>query len=284
MTTIDLEHLRTWIGRSVDDEDALDVRHARLMAAALGLDQLALQPGVPLPPLWHWLYFLQGLPPNELGPDSHPARGGFLPPVPLGNRMWAGGQLTFHRELPLGATVSKRSQVVAVDHKRGRSGDLVFVTVQHDVLLAGQLAVSELHNIVFKAPSPPHAAPEPIAQPRPMPIATEAFTPNSTTLFRYSALTFNGHRIHYDVDYCRETEGYSALVIHGPLTATLLAGLAQRVAMQPLRRFEYRGLRPALLGQTLQLEATPDPTETGGFLLHAVLADGTACMEAKASF
>lgn len=284
MSTIDLDHLRTWIGRSIDDDDTLDVRHARLMAATLGQPQLALQPGVPLPPLWHWLYCLQGLPPNELGPDAHPARGGFLPPVPLGNRMWAGGQLTFHRELPLGATVSKRSQVVAVDHKRGRSGDLVFVTVQHDVLLAGQLAVSELHNIVFKEPSPPQAATASAPRPRPAPLVTETFTPNSTTLFRYSALTFNGHRIHYDADYCRETEGYSALVIHGPLTATLLAGLAQRVAMQALRHFEYTGLRPALLGQTLRLEAAPDPADARSLLLHAVLADGTTCMQAKACF
>jgi 3-methylfumaryl-CoA hydratase len=284
MTTIDLEHFRTWIGRSIDDEDVLDVRHARLMAATLGLDQLTLLHGAPLPPLWHWLYFLQGLPPNELGPDSHPARGSFLPPVPLGNRMWAGGQLTFHCKLPLGAQVSKRSQVVAVDHKRGRSGDLVFVTVQHDVLHAGQVAVSELHNIVFKEPSPSQTAAPPTAQPRSTPAVVEAFTPNSTTLFRYSALTFNGHRIHYDVDYCRETEGYADLVIHGPLTATILAGLAQRVAKHPLCRFEYRGLRPALLGQTLRLEAAPDPIEAQSLLLYAVLADGTVCMEAKASF
>lgn len=284
MTTIDLDHLRTWIGHPIDDEDTLDVRHARLMAATLGQPQVDLQPGVPLPPLWHWLYCLQGLPPSELGPDAHPARGGFLPPVPLSNRMWAGGQLTFHRELPLGATVSKRSQVAAVDHKRGRSGDLVFVTVRHDVQLAGQLAVSELHNIVFKAPSPPQAATASAPRSRPAPLVTEAFTPNSTTLFRYSALTFNGHRIHYDVDYCRETEGYSALVIHGPLTATLLAGLAQRVANQPLRHFEYTGQRPALLGQTLQLEAALDPADSHSLLLHAVLADGSTCMTAKASF
>lgn len=283
MTTIDLDHLRTWIGRTSDDDDALDPRHARLMAATLGQSQLPLLTGAPLPPLWHWLYFLQGLPPADLGPDAHPARGGFLPPVPLANRMWAGGQIDFNGELPLGATVRKRSQVVAVDHKRGRSGDLVFVTVQHEVLHAGRTAITERHDIVFKNPSPPQAAGAVTDLTRPTPLAVEHFTPNSTTLFRYSALTFNGHRIHYDVDYCREVEGYPALVIHGPLTATLLAGLAQRVAGQPLRRFEYRGLRPALLGQTLRLEAAIDPADPKRLLLHAMLADGTACMEAKAA-
>jgi 3-methylfumaryl-CoA hydratase len=112
----------------------------------------------------------------------------------------------------------------------------------------------------------------------------EHFTPNSTTLFRYSALTFNGHRIHYDVDYCREVEGYPALVIHGPLNATLLAGLAQRVSGLPLRRFEYRGLRPALLGQTLRLEVAVDPDDSKRLLLCTVLADGTASMQATATF
>lgn len=282
--TIDLNHLRSWIGRTIEDDDVLHPRHARLMAATLGQPQLPLQTGEELPPLWHWLYFLQGLAPAELGPDSHPARGGFLPPVPLANRMWAGGQLDFDGVLKLGAAVRKRSQVVAVDHKRGRSGDLVFVTVRHEVLHDGRAVITERHDIVFKDPSPPQAAAAVTERPRPLPIDTEHFTPNSTTLFRYSALTFNGHRIHYDVDYCREVEGYQSLVIHGPLNATLLAGLAQRVRGQPLRRFEYRGLRPALLGQTLQLEAATDPADATRLMLSVVLADGTTAMQAIAAF
>lgn len=284
MTIIDIDHLRTWVGRTTEDDDVLNPRHARLMAATLGQSQLPLQTGAQLPPLWHWLYFLQGLPPTELGPDSHPARGGFLPPVPLANRMWAGGQLDFDGVLSLGASVRKRSQVVAVDHKRGRSGDLVFVTVRHEVLQDGRAVITEHHDIVFKDPSPPQAAGAVTDQPRQTPLHVEHFTPNSTTLFRYSALTFNGHRIHYDVDYCREVEGYPALVIHGPLNATLLAGLAQRVSGQPLRRFEYRGLRPALLGQTMRLEAAADPADPKRLLMYMVLADGTTSMQATATF
>ncbi len=284
MNKIDLNHLRTWIGRISEDDDLLHPRHAHLMAATIGQSPLPLQTGAQLPPLWHWLYFLQGLPPTELGADSHPARGGFLPPVPLSNRMWAGGQLDFEGELALGASVRKRSQVVAVDHKLGRSGDLVFVTVRHEVVHEGQTVITERHNIVFKDPNPPQAA-SVVAEPsRPAPVHVEHVTPNTTTLFRYSALTFNGHRIHYDADYCREVEGYPALVIHGPLNATLLAGLAQQVSGQPLRRFEYRGLRPALLGQTLRLEAAADPADPKRLLLHMVLADGTTSMQATATF
>jgi 3-methylfumaryl-CoA hydratase len=284
MSTVDLEYLRTWVGREVVDEDVLEVRHARLMAATLGLPQHSLQTGVPLQPLWHWLYFLQGLPPSELGRDSHPARGGFLPPVPLANRMWAGGQLEFAQALPLGARVRKRSSVVSVDHKQGRTGDLVFVTVRHEVDQDGRPAITELHDIVFKGPSPA-ASPAGAREPeRPAPTHVEQFTPDSTTLFRYSALTFNGHKIHYDQDYCREVEGYPDLVIHGPLNATLLAMLAQKVAGQQIRRFRYRGLRPALLGQTLRLEAAPDPDDGQGLLLCAVLANGQVCMQASARF
>jgi 3-methylfumaryl-CoA hydratase len=284
MSKVDLEYLRTWVGKEVVDDDVLGVRHARLMAATLDLSQQDVRAGAPMQPLWHWLYFLQGLPPSELGRDSHPARGGFLPPVPLSNRMWAGGQLEFAQPLRLGAHVRKRSSVVSVDHKQGRTGDLVFVTVRHEVDQDGRPALTELHDIVFKDPTPPTASASVDEPARPTPTHVEQFTPDSTTLFRYSALTFNGHRIHYDHDYCREVEGYPNPVIHGPLNATLLAMLAQRVAGKPLRRFKYRGLRPALLGQTLRLEAAPDPEEGDGLLLWAVLANGQVCMQASANF
>lgn len=284
MSKVDLEYLRTWVGKEVVDEDVLGVRHSRLMAATLGLPQKNVQTGEPLPPLWHWLYFLQGLPPSELGRDSHPARGGFLPPVPLSNRMWAGGLLEFSQQLQLGARVRKRSSVVSVNHKQGRTGDLVFVTVRHEVDQDGRPALEELHDIVFKDPSPSTTFASAADPSHPIPTHVEQFTPDSTMLFRYSALTFNGHRIHYDHDYCREVEGYPNLVIHGPLNATLLAMLAQRVAGKPIRRFKYRGLRPALLGQTLSLEATPDPVDSDGLLLWAVLANGQVCMQASANF
>jgi 3-methylfumaryl-CoA hydratase len=251
----DLDHLRQWIGRQCEDEDVASLRHAHLMAATVGRPGPALGAGDPLPPLWHWIYFLEGRPPAELGPDGHPARGAFLPPVPLSNRMWAGGRVDFHAPVPLGAPIRKRSRILSVDAKQGRSGALVFVTVQHELSVNGARCVAEEHDIVYRDPQPAGSGAA-LAGENPEPGAhRRRIEPDTTLLFRYSALTFNGHRIHYDLDYCRKVEGYANLVIHGPLVATLLAGFAQEMAGKPLRRFEYRALKPAILGTTLTLEA-----------------------------
>jgi 3-methylfumaryl-CoA hydratase len=253
VTTIDLPHLRQWMGKPKIDRDTLSVRHARLMAATLGLQQELLAEGSPLPPLWHWLYFLEGSPPDELGEDGHPARGGFLPPVPLTNRMWAGGQVSFISPLKLGTVVEKRSIVSSVEHKAGRSGDLLFITVVHEIFHNGTLALSEEQDIVYRNPSKAHSRAQQASQ---IASVTKPFAPNSTTLFRYSALTFNGHRIHYDADYCRNIEGYDNLVIHGPLSATVLAGFSEEISGRKLRQFNFRGQHPALLGTMLTLNGT----------------------------
>jgi 3-methylfumaryl-CoA hydratase len=280
MSSIDITHLQQWVGRETLADDVLSVRHARLMAATLGLSQAPFDMGAPLPPLWHWLYFLEGLPPAELGRDGHPARGGFLPPVPLANRMWAGGDVQFSASLPLGAPVLKRSTILTVEHKQGRTGELVFVTVLHEVLHEGTVAISEKQDIVYKDPTPPgRTTPSPAM---PAALHRSDFVPTSTTLFRYSALTFNGHRIHYDVDYCRDVEGYSNLVVHGPLNATMLAAHAQQAAGRPLKRFQYRGLQPSLLGNALTVNAAPN--EEGGMTVWVALPDGAVSMRAEASF
>lgn len=279
MSTSDIEHQRQWIGKTRSDRDLLSLRHARLMAATLGQNPDALREGDPLPVLWHWLYFLEGLPPSELGADGHPARGGFLPPVPQSNRMWAGGQLTFHEPLRLGQAVERVSRIANVEHKSGKSGPLIFVTVEHKVSADGRLAVTEQQDIVYKQPGPPARAGA--AQAQPAPERSRSFTPDSTCLFRYSALTFNGHRIHYDADYCRQVEGYDNLVIHGPLIATLLAGFAAEGLGAPgLKRFSYRAVRPSLLGVTLTLNTlrTPD-----GLSVWAGLPDGGVAMQAQAA-
>ena len=279
---MDITHLQGWIGRETFSQDLLSVRHARLMAATLGQDQEALVEGSALPPLWHWLYFLEGLPPAELGRDGHPARGGFLPPVPLPNRMWAGGTLEFLRPLRLGKPAEKRSRIQSVEHKQGRSGELVFVSVEHQVSQDGKPALRELHDIVYKEASRPGAVPA--ASPAPAESARSAsYRPDSTQLFRYSALTFNGHRIHYDLDYCRQVEGYENLVIHGPLNATLLAQWAQDIAQQPLRRFVYRGVSPALLGQTLSLHGAA-PRAGEPLKVWVELEGGAVSMQADAFF
>lgn len=277
MSSVDLSHLRQWIGSRKVDRDVLRVRQARLMAATLGLRQEALGEGSRLPPLWHWLYFLEGVSPGELGPDGHPARGGFLPPVPLANRMWAGGRVSFLAPLPLGATVEKRSRVSSIEHKAGRSGDLVFVTVLHELWQEGALALSEEHDIVYRNPGRDRAARH--HEDRTMAQHQKRFAPDSTMLFRYSALTFNGHRIHYDADYCRSVEGYEDLVVHGPLIATMLAGFAEEVTGRELRSFSYRGLRPALLDAPLMLNATVEDERVA---VWAGLPDGSVSMQAEA--
>ena len=151
MTTIDITHLRTWIGKARVDEDVIRARHARLMAATVDHPHPdRIRDGEPLPPLWHWIYFLEGLPPGELGRDGHPARGGFLPPVPLANRMWAGGRLAFLAPLPIGETVRKQSSILAVDHKTGKAGARVFVTGVHEIKSrAGALLVRALDAAGF---------------------------------------------------------------------------------------------------------------------------------------
>lgn len=278
MSEIDIDHLRTWIGKTHVDEDVISARHARLMAATVGVANPAhIRDDASLPPLWHWIYFLEGLPPAELGRDGHPARGGFLPPVPLPNRMWAGGRVAFLQPVPIGSRIRKTSRIAKIDHKVGRSGDLVFVTVLHELAsLAGKPLIREEHDIVYKSASLP-ATPA-AAEMRPAQFST-TFTPTSTTLFRYSALTFNGHRIHYDLDYCRNVEGYASLVIHGPLVATLLANFAEEVSGRTVREFNYRGLSPALLGETITLAASIDGDRVA---LAAILGNGARSMEAEA--
>jgi 3-methylfumaryl-CoA hydratase len=280
VSRIDLDHLRRWIGKSRTDEDVIALRHARLLATTI--DYFAserLADHEPLPALWHWIYFLEGLPQSELGRDGHPARGGFLPPVPLANRMWAGGRLRFHAPVTIGAIVRRKSSIHRIDRKLGRSGELVLVSVLHELESpSGELLVREEHDIVYKDPSPAATGIPPAVAPAGATFTRE-FTPMSVTLFRYSALTFNGHRIHYDADYAREVEGYPGVVVHGPLIATMLAGYAEEIGGQRLRSFDYRALAPMFLGSTLVLEADRHGSDIE---LHATCDNGQVCMRATA--
>lgn len=281
MSSIDLEHLRQWVGKEQTNTDLISLRHARLMAATLGIAADDMHEGKPLPPLWHWTYFLEGMPPEALGSDGHPARGGFLPPVPLPNRMWAGGSVQFNAAVPLGSKVDKRSRIQSVEHKHGRSGELVFVTVLHEVLHDGEVAISETHDIVYKQASGTPKVITPV--PLPAPAHSKVVRPDSTMLMRYSALTFNGHRIHYDVDYCRNVEGYPNLVIHGPLCATLMAGFAQEISGRTVRQFRYRGIQPSLLGAELSLNAAAG-SDGADMMLWVGLPGGGVSMQADVRF
>lgn len=240
--TVDIEQLRAWRGRSETLQDIIGASPIRLMRALLDLpaDGNVLE----LPPLWHWLYFLPAARQSELGPDGHPERGGFLPPVPLPRRMWAGGQLEFFGPLQVGDQVRRTSTIDDVKHKSGRTGELCFVRVRHEISTPRGLALREFHDIVYRD-HPQPGAPQPQYEDAPASVLARKVVPDDVLLFRYSALTFNGHRIHYDRRYATEGEGYPGLVVHGPLMATLLAGLAGRQFVgRQAQRFAFRALKP----------------------------------------
>lgn len=274
------DNVREWIGRGETRYDELRVQPARFMQATLGREA-TLEEGSLLPPLWHWLYFLEARPQGELGRDGHPRKGGFLPPVALPRRMWAGGRLEFHCPLPLGAKVRKKSSIKDIVEKEGRTGALCFVTVLHELFLGDAPAISEEHDIVYREdPSPGAPKPTPEAAPE-RPEVSEEITPSQVMLFRYSALTFNGHRIHYDVDYAREVEGYDGLVFHGPFTATLLIDLACRTFGKAPASFSFRALAPITGMDPFRIEGCRGGDQIE---LWARRRDGAAAMTATARF
>ncbi len=244
MDAATLAHLQTWQGQSEVLEDLVTPAPLRALSATLDRDDPLPQAGTELPPLWHWLFFLPHHRQSEIGPDGHAKRGGFLPPVPLPRRMWAGGRLHWHAPLRVGDDVKRVSTIESVTHKSGRTGDLLFVLVKHEVHNAQGLCLIEEHDIVYR---PAAQASDPV----PTPVAAEKnatwqrdLAPDDVLLFRYSALTFNGHRIHYDRKYVTEVEGYPGLIVHGPLIATLLVDLVRRHTKRPIRSFEFKALRP----------------------------------------
>jgi len=235
------QDLQAWTGRSETTRDVATAAPVRMLRATLDLPPAEVQE---LPALWHWLYFLPAAQQSGLGPDGHPARGGFLPPVPLPRRMWAGGQFEFFHPLRVGDAITRTSTIEDVTMKSGRTGDLCFVRVRHDVSNEQGLAVREFHDIVYR-PNPVPGAPAPSYEPAPEAAWSERIVPEDVLLFRYSALTFNGHRIHYDRRYVTEVEGYPGLIVHGPLMATLLAGLGgRRFAGREPVAFQFRALKP----------------------------------------
>jgi 3-methylfumaryl-CoA hydratase len=243
--TVNIDHLREWQGRTESRTDVMTLAPVAALAATLDRDDPSPQAGDVLPPLWHWLYFLPIYRQSEVGDDGHQRRGDFLPPVPLPRRMWAGGRLQFHHPLRVGDAVSRVSKIVDVSHKEGRSGALVFVLVRHEISNAGGVALTEEHDIVYRDnPEPGKPLSKPLAAPGDHAWAREIH-PDAVLLFRFSALTFNGHRIHYDRSYVTAVEGYPGLVVHGPLIAMLLMDLLRR-NLQDARvaRFAFRAVRP----------------------------------------
>jgi 3-methylfumaryl-CoA hydratase len=277
-------NLDDWIGRTETVADVITAMPCAALAATLDRADGRPPAGTPLPPLWHWLYFLPLHRRSELGPDGHATRGSFLPPVPLPRRMWAGSQFEFRRPLLVGDRVTRTSTIVDVRQKGGRTGPLVFVRVHHEIRSGDRpdVALDEYHDIVYReTPQPGAAAPAPQPAP-PDPAWERRWVPDDVLLFRYSALTFNGHRIHYDRRYVTETEGYPGLVVHGPLVATLLLELLrERRPEATVARFGFRALRPLFDLHPFAVCGAPQP-DGSSFRLWARDHEGALAMDATA--
>jgi 3-methylfumaryl-CoA hydratase len=282
-------NLQDWMGRSETVNDTATATPYAALAATLDwpLTTGPQRPatGTPLPCLWHWLYFLPIAPQSDIGPDGHAKRGGFLPPVPLPRRMWAGSDFEFHEPLHVGDALSRTSTIIDVQEKSGRTGSLIFVKVRHEIRRNGAqaIALTEHHNIVYRgAPQPGDITPPPQTAPATWTWARN-IVPDDVLLFRYSALTFNGHRIHYDRKYVTEVEGYPGLIVHGPLIATLLMDLLR--SQQPdatVRRFEFKAVRPTF--DTHPFSVHGQPSADGKTVrLWSRDADGWLTMDATAT-
>ena len=273
MTALDLDRLRQWIGRAEETTDTVSPRLAKGLSATLDRNDDAVSPAI------HWCLAPAIAPESELGPDGHPTRGGFLPPVPLPRRMWAGGVVDFADRLRLGDAVTRRSRVADVQIKEGRSGTLCFVTVEHEYRTERGRALAERQDIVYREADSATQADGP-PETRPAPTWRRTLSADAVMLFRYSALTFNGHRIHYDRAYCREVVHYPGLVVHGPLQATLLVehAAAARGGQVP-RQFAFRAVRPLFDGAEFSLNAVE---ESGGLSLWVADRQGRATMTATA--
>lgn len=268
----------TWRGRSETAEDIASTSTVRGLAALLDHERSPWLPGV-VPPLGHWLHFPPSARQSELGDDGHPKPGGLVPSLGFPRRMWAGSRVWFHGDIPLGAKMSRQSEVVDVARKDGASGALVFVTVKHSVRTDRGLALEEEQDLVYR----PLAAPssrrrQPVSSPGAGGAGDRIVVPDATMLFRFSALTYNAHRIHYDRQYATEREGYPDLVVHGPLTATLLLDTwLQRWGGRP-SHFSFRAQQPLYIDRAIRLEMDGDE---GGARLRALDPCGMVCMTAE---
>jgi len=280
------DNLQQWLGRSETARDAARLQPALALAATLDRADLIARlqaPGATLPPTWHWLFFLPLALQSTLAADGHPAKGGFLPPVALPRRMWAGSRLEFIAPVRFGAEIERVSTITRIDSKSGRSGALVLVTVRHEIRADGKLAVLDEHDIVYREAAQPGAAAAPApAAPEVARIAAfrRTVTPDPVLLFRYSALTFNGHRIHYDRSYVTSVEGYPGLVVHGPLQATLLLDLLDReLPATRTARFSFRAMAPVF--DTAPFDICGD-RDGARVQLWTLTPDGRIAMEATA--
>lgn len=251
---------QSWIGRTESCDDSIDPGHIEKIAITLGAD--IPEAGDVLPDLWHWGLFVKPVAYDGLGRDGHPVTGGFLPPAENRNRMWAGGRVRFLNPLLVGTPATRTSTILAIKEKEGRTGTLTFVTVLHEITQDSVLCISEEQDIVYRQPAPPKLEGSTAA---PQAQWTEIVEPSPVMLFRYSAVTFNGHRIHYDQDYVTREEGYPGLVVHGPLIATRMRqAFSHAHPDKTVTSFSYRGLRPLI---------APAPFQVAGRVVESAAQD-----------
>ncbi|MBP0439922.1 FAS1-like dehydratase domain-containing protein [Tianweitania sediminis] len=275
----DIEHLRGWIGREERGEELVTRSMVERFTATFDLEEDT-RNGAAIPVLSHVCLTVPSVPTAKIGTDGHPARGDFLPPVPLPRRMWAGGHMAFHDDIRVGETVARTSRIKDVLIKKGRSGTLCFVTVEHLFEADGRRVISERQDIVFRGMDLPGGGLKPV-QPAPEGHHRRMVEPTQILLFRYSALTFNGHRIHYDAPYARDVESYPGLIVHGPMQATMLAQFAADIRGRSPTRFEFRSLSPLFDDRSFTLNARDD---VDGLKLWTAAKEGPVAMEARASW
>jgi len=247
-----------FIGKAEAGADTIDAWHVNAFLATLYPGRPALAEGDAIPPSAHWLYFRPLTRLDRTGRDGHAAKGEFLPPIDLPRRMWAGGRLTVSAPLRLGEAAEKTSTIESIAEKHGRSGRFAVVTVRYDIAVGGEARLTEHHDIVYREdPEPDAPAPKPMDAPGGAERIVE-IAPDPVMLFRYSALTFNSHRIHYDLDYVRNVEGYPGLMVHGPLIATWLIDLATEMRGEIPTHFDFRAVAPSFGHEKLRSCARED--------------------------
>ncbi len=281
--TADLDSLKQWIGRSESAIDYVTVPAVDRLSATLDRDDAFPKIGDPLPVGWHSILFPRVVRHSQIGADGHPARGDFLPPVPLPRRMFAGKRTTFIAPLLIGDEVKRVSTIHNVTVKDGRSGRMVFVTVKTDISSPRGLAISEEQDIVYRGEPDKNAPPSP---PQPAPgkaVWQHQVTPDPVMLFRYSALTFNGHRIHYDHPYVTGTEGYPNLVMNGGLTTLLVYELARTHGSTPIKYMSSRNVRALFVGRTITICGEPS-ADNKTAKLWAQDDSGALALSAEAEF
>ena len=267
-----------WIGNSVSSDDVITARMVDHFQHTLGDHCFT---GNEVPPGLHWCLAPEAVSPELLGPDGHPKRGDFLPEIPYARRMWAGGWLEFHGDFKIGDHVKKQSRIDDISFKSGKSGNLCFVAVTHEFSVGGQLKLRERHDVVYR---------EEVTAAPPLDPITDSMAAhrwqvdaNSVMLFRYSALTFNGHRIHYDLPYSTNVEGHGGLLVHGPLQATLMLNLACSIGGKLPKHMAYRGVRPLVCGDPIMVDASPENDEAGQAMLSACVRGGDGNITMKAT-